>query len=81
MVEFLVVQVVYGPAIRAPVISLANGTMTVSIPGSCSGTVVAGTAAPELIPDGALARIVTARLIPAWDAIRGHAEQIVRSQP
>jgi hypothetical protein len=78
MVEFLVVQVAFGPDIPAPGIDFSSGTMTVSVPGPNPGTIIAGTVESSLISESAIGRVVTLRLIPAWDEIRSLAQQLAR---
>jgi hypothetical protein len=78
MVEYLVVQVASGPEVRTPTISFDCGTMTVTIPAQNAGTILAATIVSSLIPDSAIGRIVTTRLIPLWDDIQRRAEQIAQ---
>ena len=76
MVEFLVVEVAFGPDVDTPEIGLTGGTLTVSIHQPQQGTIVAGTVQSTHVPEGALGRIVTSRLIPAWDQILAQARQL-----
>jgi hypothetical protein len=79
VVEFLAVQVAFGPDVAAPAISLSGGTMTISIPQPQSGTILAGTVLSTSFPEGGFGRIVASRLIPAWDQILARAQDIARS--
>jgi hypothetical protein len=76
MVEFLVVRVAFGPDVETPEIGLSGGTLTVSIHQPQPGTIVAGTVRSMPVPEGALGRIVTSRLVPAWDQILAQARQL-----
>ncbi len=75
MVEYVAVEVVSGPDIQAPRLAMSTGTLTALVPMACHGTVIAGSLASAMLSDGALAQVVSGRLLPAWANIQSLALQ------
>jgi hypothetical protein len=69
MVEHLVFQVVSDPRVGESQLYSSPGTVTAVIPGTQSGTIVAGTVASTLLPEASVSQIVMSRLVPAWERI------------
>jgi hypothetical protein len=74
----IVVNVAFGPDVKISTVLVERGTLTAYVPSQVSGTVIAGTVVGALAPEGTLAWLLAARLLPAYGAVQAEAQSLQR---